>query len=94
MKVEWTPGDRLRRLGRGAGQQEGRHGLVRRLHLRAGRSWRSGGKVIPIVQRDEDQKFSLGVHLQTGDPAIKSLADLKGKDVSFGFAKPSTPAAT
>ena len=43
---------------------------------------RSGGKVIPIVQRDEDQKFR-SVFI-TSDPAIKSLADLKGKDVSFG----------
>jgi len=43
---------------------------------------RSGGKVIPIVQREEDEKFR-SVFI-TGDPAIKSLADLKGKDVSFG----------
>ncbi|MEH3086671.1 MAG: putative selenate ABC transporter substrate-binding protein [Xylophilus ampelinus] len=43
---------------------------------------RSGGKVIPLVQRAEDEKFrSVFV---TADPAIKSLADLKGKDVSFG----------
>lgn len=43
---------------------------------------RSGGKVIPIVQREEDEKFR-SVFI-TGDPTIKSLADLKGKDVSFG----------
>jgi phosphonate transport system substrate-binding protein len=43
---------------------------------------RSGGKVIPIVQREEDEKFR-SVFI-TSDPAIKSLADLKGKDVSFG----------
>lgn len=43
---------------------------------------RSGGKVIPIVQREEDEKFR-SVFI-TGDPAIKALADLKGKDVSFG----------
>ena len=43
---------------------------------------RSGGKMIPLVQREEDEKFrSVFV---TGDPAIKTLADLKGKDVSFG----------
>lgn len=43
---------------------------------------RSGGKVIPLVQREEDEKFrSVFV---TGDPSIKSLADLKGKDFSFG----------
>ena len=43
---------------------------------------RSGGKVIPLVQREEDEKFR-SVFITT-DPAIKSLADLKGKDVSFG----------
>ena len=43
---------------------------------------RSGGKVIPVVQREEDEKFK-SVFI-TGDPAIKTLADLKGKDVSFG----------
>ena len=43
---------------------------------------RSGGKVIPIVQREEDEKFR-SVFI-TADPAIKSLADLKGKDFSFG----------
>ena len=43
---------------------------------------RSGGKVIPLVQREEDEKFR-SVFI-TGDPAILALADLKGKDVSFG----------
>jgi phosphonate transport system substrate-binding protein len=43
---------------------------------------RSGGKVIPIVQREEDEKFR-SVFI-TSDPAIKQLTDLKGKDVSFG----------
>lgn len=43
---------------------------------------RSGGKVIPLVQREEDEKFR-SVFI-TSDPAIKALADLKGKDVSFG----------
>ena len=43
---------------------------------------RSGGKVIPIVQREEDERFK-SVFI-TSDPAIRSLADLKGKDVSFG----------
>ena len=45
-------------------------------------SVRSGGKAIPIVQREEDERFR-SVFI-TADPAIKSLADLKGKDVSFG----------
>lgn len=43
---------------------------------------RSGGKVIPLVQREEDEKFR-SVFI-TSEPAIQSLADLKGKDVSFG----------
>jgi phosphonate transport system substrate-binding protein len=43
---------------------------------------RSGGKAIPIVQREEDEKFR-SVFI-TADPDIKTLADLKGKDVSFG----------
>jgi phosphonate transport system substrate-binding protein len=43
---------------------------------------RSGGRMIPLAQREEDEKFrSVFV---TGDPAIRALADLKGKDVSFG----------
>ena len=43
---------------------------------------RSGGKAVPIVQREEDEKFR-SVFI-TSDPAIRQLADLKGKDVSFG----------
>ena len=43
---------------------------------------RSGGKVLPLIQREEDEKFR-SVFITT-DPSIKSLADLKGKDVSFG----------
>lgn len=43
---------------------------------------RSGGKIVPLVQREEDEKFR-SVFI-TSDPAIKTLADLKGKDVSFG----------
>jgi len=45
---------------------------------------RSGGKMIPLVQREEDEKFR-SVFI-TIDPAIKSLADLKGKTLSFGSA--------
>jgi len=45
-------------------------------------SVRSGGKVIPLVQREEDAQFK-SVFI-TSDPAITGLADLKGKDVSFG----------
>jgi phosphonate transport system substrate-binding protein len=43
---------------------------------------RSGGKAIPIVQREEDEKFR-SVFI-TSDPAIRQLSDLRGKDVSFG----------
>lgn len=43
---------------------------------------RSGGKVIPLVQRAEDEKFR-SVFI-TSDPSVSQLSDLKGKDVSFG----------
>jgi phosphonate transport system substrate-binding protein len=43
---------------------------------------RSGDKVIPIVQREEDEKFK-SVFITT-DPAITKLEDLKGKTFSFG----------
>lgn len=45
---------------------------------------RSGGKAIPLVQREEDAKFR-SVFITTDD-RIKSLADLKGKTLSFGSA--------
>ncbi len=47
-------------------------------------SVRSGGKAVPLVQREEDEKFK-SVFITT-DPTIKTLADLKGKNVSFGSA--------
>jgi phosphonate transport system substrate-binding protein len=47
-------------------------------------SVRSGGKVIPLVQREEDTRFR-SVFITT-DPTIKNLVDLRGKDVSFGAA--------
>ncbi|MCC2675858.1 MAG: phosphonate transporter, periplasmic phosphonate-binding protein [Ramlibacter sp.] len=43
---------------------------------------RSGGKIVPLVQREEDEKFR-SVFITT-DPAIRSLGDLKGRDFSFG----------
>ncbi len=43
---------------------------------------RSGGKVVPLVQREEDEKFR-SVFI-TAEPSIKALADLKGKTLSFG----------
>jgi phosphonate transport system substrate-binding protein len=43
---------------------------------------RSGGKIIPLVQREEDAKFR-SVFIAS-DPQIRTLADLKGRDVTFG----------
>ncbi|NQW68882.1 MAG: phosphate/phosphite/phosphonate ABC transporter substrate-binding protein, partial [Betaproteobacteria bacterium] len=44
---------------------------------------RSGRKIIPIAQREEDTKFR-SVFITQTNSGIKSLADLKGKQVSFG----------
>ena len=44
---------------------------------------RSMDKVIPIAQREEDTKFQ-SVFIAKTDSGIKTLADLKGKQVSFG----------
>ena len=44
---------------------------------------RSGGKVVPLAQREEDTKFQ-SVFISKTDSGIKSLADMKGKQVSFG----------
>ena len=44
---------------------------------------RSGGKIIPIAHREEDAQFR-SVFIALTDSGIKSLADLKGKQVSFG----------
>ncbi len=46
---------------------------------------RSGGKVIPIAQREEDTQFR-SVFITQTDSGIKQLSDLKGKQVSFGSA--------
>lgn len=43
---------------------------------------RSGGKVVPLVQREEDEKFK-SVFITT-DKSITKLSDLKGKNFSFG----------
>jgi phosphonate transport system substrate-binding protein len=45
---------------------------------------RSGGKAVPLVQREEDEKFR-SVFI-TSDAGIHTLADLKGKTLSFGSA--------
>lgn len=44
---------------------------------------RSGGKVVPLAQREEDAKFQ-SVFIAKTDSGIKTLADMKGKQVSFG----------
>ena len=43
---------------------------------------RTDGTAIPLVQREEDARFTS--RFITADPAIQGLADLKGKSVSFG----------
>jgi phosphonate transport system substrate-binding protein len=44
---------------------------------------RSGGKIIPIAQREEDTSFR-SVFITQTNSGIKRLTDLKGKQVSFG----------
>jgi phosphonate transport system substrate-binding protein len=46
---------------------------------------RSGGKIVPIAQREEDTRFQ-SVFIAKTDSGIKTLADMKGKEVSFGSA--------
>ncbi|WP_374563880.1 putative selenate ABC transporter substrate-binding protein [Ideonella sp.] len=46
---------------------------------------RSGGQVLPLVQREEDTKFR-SVFITDAGSGIKQLADLKGRTVSFGSA--------
>ena len=44
---------------------------------------RAGGKIVPLAQREEDTKFQ-SVFIAKTNSGIKSLADMKGKQVSFG----------
>ena len=46
-------------------------------------SVRSGGKTIPLVQREEDTAFK-SVFITASDSGISKLEDLKGKTLSFG----------
>lgn len=46
-------------------------------------SIRSGGKIVPLAQREEDTKFQ-SVFIAKTNSGIKGLADMKGKQVSFG----------
>jgi phosphonate transport system substrate-binding protein len=52
-------------------------------HVQANR--RSGGKIVPLAQREEDTRFQ-SVFIAKTDSGIKALSDLKGKQVSFGSA--------
>jgi phosphonate transport system substrate-binding protein len=44
---------------------------------------RSGGRIIPIAQREEDTQFR-SVFIAKTDSGIKTLADMRGRQVSFG----------
>ncbi|MFG6415316.1 putative selenate ABC transporter substrate-binding protein [Roseateles sp. DC23W] len=44
---------------------------------------RSGGKIVPLVQREEDEKFR-SVFITDAKSGIAKLEDLKGKTLSFG----------
>jgi phosphonate transport system substrate-binding protein len=44
---------------------------------------RSGGKIVPLAQREEDTKFQ-SVFIAKTDSGIKTMADMKGKQISFG----------
>ncbi len=46
---------------------------------------RSGGKIVPLVQREEDEKFR-SVFITEAKSGINKLDDLKGKTLSFGSA--------
>jgi phosphonate transport system substrate-binding protein len=46
---------------------------------------RSGGKIVPLVQREEDEKFR-SVFITDAKSGIGKLEDLKGKTLSFGSA--------
>ncbi|WP_431048100.1 putative selenate ABC transporter substrate-binding protein [Roseateles sp. L2-2] len=46
---------------------------------------RSGGKIVPLVQREEDEKFR-SVFITDAKSGITKLEDLKGKTLSFGSA--------
>ncbi len=46
-------------------------------------SIRSGGKIVPLAQREEDTNFK-SVFIARTNSGIKILADMKGKQVSFG----------
>ena len=44
---------------------------------------RSNGKIVPIAQREEDTRFQ-SVFISKTDSGIKTLVDMKGKQISFG----------
>ena len=46
---------------------------------------RSGGRIVPLVQREEDEKFR-SVFITDAKSGIRKLEDLKGRTLSFGSA--------
>ena len=44
---------------------------------------RSGGKIVPLAQREEDTKFQ-SVFIAKTNSGIKTLSDMKGRQISFG----------
>jgi len=44
---------------------------------------RSGGRIVPLAQREEDTRFQ-SVFIAKPDSGIRTLADLKGRQISFG----------
>lgn len=44
---------------------------------------RSGGRIVPLAQREEDTRFQ-SVFIAKTDSGIRTLADLKGRQISFG----------
>jgi phosphonate transport system substrate-binding protein len=91
MKVELTPVSGLPQLPRGTGQQGDMAWYGGFTFVQANIC--SGGKVIPLVQREDENEFRSA--FITSDPVgIKSLADLKGKTVSLVSVQYRPPDAT
>jgi phosphonate transport system substrate-binding protein len=82
MKVEWTPvTDYAAAVETLVNQQVDLAWFGGFTFVQA--SVRSGGKVIPLAQREEDAKFR-SVFITEAGSGIKTLADLKGRTFSFG----------
>jgi phosphonate transport system substrate-binding protein len=84
MKVEWTP------------VTDYAAAVETLVHRKVDLAWfggftfvqahvRSGGKAVPLVQREEDERFR-SVFIADAKSGINKLDDLKGKTLSFGSA--------